>query len=231
MNVELKPVDPQDLRPIRDIVFESIRHAIFDGKLKKGDHLVESAVAEKMKVSRTPVREALRQLESEGLVVNVPRKGAVVQGISKEDAIEIYDLREVLEGLVARLACLNITDEDIDRLKYILQEMKTTIENNHDDKLVSFDKEYNMLHMEYNSIILNSSKSQRLQTMMKNIYDYLTSLRSVSLYKKDRRLIALKEHREIVKAFEERNEDEAENLVRKHVKKAKEAFLNNAPKE
>lgn len=220
MDAELKPVKIDDLRPIREIVFMELKKAIFDGRIKEGEHLVENMIAEKMNVSRTPVREALRQLEAEGLVINIPRRGAIVKGITMKDAEEIYDLREVLEGLMVRLACQNRTEEDISRLNQILVLMEKAVQ----------EKKYNKyleLHKDYNDIILSSSKNKKLQLMMENIYEYLTSLRSVSLYSQDRRVLAIEEHRQIVNAIDKRNEAEAEKLARSHVKKAKKSFFDN----
>ncbi|NSJ93157.1 GntR family transcriptional regulator, partial [Coprococcus sp. MSK.21.13] len=90
-----KKIDANDPRPAREIILEELRSAIFDKKLKEGDRLVENNIAKSMGVSRTPVREALRQLEIEGLAINIARKGTLVKGISKEDIMEIYDIREV----------------------------------------------------------------------------------------------------------------------------------------
>lgn len=220
MDAELKPVRINDLRPIREIVFMELKKAIFDGRIKEGEHLVENTIAEKMNVSRTPVREALRQLEAEGLVVNIPRRGAIVKGITLQDAEEIYDLREVLEGLTTRLACKNRTEEDINRLNDILNLMAEAIKEEDYCKYLN-------LHKGYNDIILNSSSNKRLQSMMKNIYEHLASLRSVSLYNKDRRVLAIEEHRQIVNAIEKRDEVRAEKLAREHVKKAKKSFFDN----
>lgn len=220
MKVEFGAVEIYDLRPMREIAFQKLRKAIFDGQIKKGDHLVESVIAEKMNVSRTPVREALRQLEIEGLVLNVPRKGAIVQGITREDAVDIYDLREVLEGLMARTACQNITENDINRLKEIIKLMEASIQQEKYECLLE-------LHKEYNTIILNSSRNKRLQATMKNIYEYLISLRSISLYHESRKIVALEEHKQIVHALENRDEEAAEIATRTHIRKAKEAFLDN----
>lgn len=224
MDAELQPVRIDDLRPIREIVFIELKKAIFDGRIKEGEHLVENTIAEKMEVSRTPVREALRQLEAEGLVNNIPRKGAVVRGITLKDAAEIYDIREVLEGLVARQACRYRTGEDIAKLKDILVLMEETIENGDYNR-------YLELHKDYNNIILESSNSKRLQSMMEKIYEHLIFLRSVSLHTKDRRFLALEEHRQIVEAIEHRDEVKAEEITRRHIIKAKEAFFDNLKTE
>ena len=218
--IDLGNIEKHDLRPIRDIVFEKIRRAIFSGELKKEDRLVESTIAENLGVSRTPVREALRQLESEGLVENLPRRGAVVVGIALEDAVEIYDIREALEGLMARKTCENIEEESIQELREILKNMEASIDG--EDY-----KSYLALHERYNDILLTNSKNKRLITMLRNIHEYLSSLRSITLYTKDRRAVAYYEHVEIVDALERRNGDLVEILAKNHVSKAKKAFLDS----
>lgn len=218
MNIIFDKVENDDIRPIREIVLHEIRNAIFEGKLNQGDRLIENHIAERMGVSRTPVREALRQLEIEGLAVNVPRKGTLVKGISKEDAIEIYDIREVLEGLVSRLACLHITRLEIRRLNEIISIMEESIKN-------SNNSEYIKAHNEYNQILLNASKNKRLIERLETIYDYLKSLRRISLLTNERREEAIKEHKDIVKAIEIGDEELAEKVARLHVYNAKKAFI------
>lgn len=218
MNIIFDKVENDDIRPIREIVLHEIRNAIFEGKLNQGDRLIENHIAERMEVSRTPVREALRQLEIEGLAVNVPRKGTLVKGISKEDAIEIYDIREVLEGLVSRLACLHITRLEIRRLNEIISIMEESIKN-------SNNSEYIKAHNEYNQILLNASKNKRLIERLETIYDYLKSLRRISLMTNERREEAIKEHKDIVKAIEIGDEELAEKVARIHVYNAKKAFI------
>ncbi|KKY00660.1 GntR family transcriptional regulator [Paraclostridium benzoelyticum] len=218
MNIIFDKVENDDIRPIREIVLHEIRNAIFEGKLNQGDRLIENHIAERMGVSRTPVREALRQLEIEGLAVNVPRKGTLVKGISKEDAIEIYDIREVLEGLVSRLACLHITRLEIRRLNEIISIMEESIKN-------SNNSEYIKAHNEYNQILLNASKNKRLIERLETIYDYLKSLRRISLMTNERREEAIKEHKDIVKAIEIGDEELAEKVARIHVYNAKKAFI------
>ncbi len=197
--------------------------AIYEGKLKKEERLVESTIAENLGVSRTPVREALRQLESEGLVKNYPRRGAVVEGISVEDAMEIYDLREVLEGLMARKTCEKISDQEIHELKRILLKMKESIHGE------DFDH-YLALHKDYNQLLLTNCRNKRLISMISNIHDYLASLRNITLMTKDRREEAYHEHVEIVVALEKRDSERAEALARNHVIKAKKAFLDSVSK-
>ncbi|SCH52976.1 MULTISPECIES: GntR family transcriptional regulator [unclassified Romboutsia] len=220
METVFKKIDVTDLRPIREVVLDEIRSAIFENKIKPGDRLVENVIASSMGISRTPVREALRQLEIEGLAVNIPRRGTLVKGISKEDAMEIYDLREVLEGLAVRLACLNISRREINRLKEIIDIMKETMnEENYD--------EYMKAHTEYNDIIMSASKNKRLLSQIENIYEYLKSLRKVGLHAIEKRSDILEEHIKIVQAIDKGNEYLAEEEARKHVRNAKKRFIES----
>ncbi|QBD85779.1 GntR family transcriptional regulator [Clostridium tetani] len=215
-----KKIDANDTRPAREIILEELRAAIFDKKLEAGDRLIENNIAKSMGVSRTPVREALRQLEIEGLAINIARKGTLVKGISKEDIIEIYDIREVLEGLAVRGACLNISRKEILRLKEIIEIMSKCINKNDTDKYIKS-------HNEYNRIILNASKNKRLISKLEYIYEYLKSMRKVTLSNETRREKALLEHKNIVEAIEEGDEVLAERLAREHVVNAKNSFMSN----
>lgn len=214
MNLSFGKIKITDLRPIREIVFERLRKAIIDGSFKQGDRLIETVVAEDMGVSRTPVREAFRQLEIEGLAENLPRKGTVVKGISKKDVIEIYEIREMLEGLEVRLACSKISAKQIADLQDKIVKMEKCINNRN-------TAEYWRLHGEFNDIILYASANQRLIDQMRQIYEYLARLRSSTLVMDNRRYQALDEHKAIIKAFRKKDERLAEKVGRAHVVNAK----------
>ena len=108
----LTKLNLDEYKPLRDVVFENLRGAIVEGRLKPGERLMEVQLAEQLGVSRTPVREAIRKLELEGLVVMLPRKGAYVANMSLKDLIDVLEIRASLEGLAASLAAERITDED-----------------------------------------------------------------------------------------------------------------------
>ncbi|HEY8804081.1 MAG TPA: GntR family transcriptional regulator [Clostridium sp.] len=215
MNPLFKKIETTDLRPIRDIVFERLRMAIIGGDLEQGERLVETSIAENMGVSRTPVREAFRQLEVEGLAENIPRRGTIVKGISKKDVIEIYEIREMLEGLEFRLACPNITPLQIIELKDTISRMEKCIVNNDMTK-------YWGLHEEFHSIILYTCGNSRLISQMKQIYEYLSRLRHFTLVMNKRTKKAMEEHKEIIEAFEKKDEVLAEKTGREHTLNAKE---------
>jgi DNA-binding GntR family transcriptional regulator len=219
MNHLFDKIEITDLRPIREIVLERLRMAIIGGGLEQGERLVETFIAENMGVSRTPVREAFRQLEVEGLAENIPRKGTVVKGMSKKDIIEIYEIREVLEGLEFRLACLNIATLQISELKEKISEMEQCIVDND-------ITQYWRLHGELDNIILYACKNSRLIDQMNQINEYLSRLRKVTQVMNKRRKKAMEEYKELIEAFEKRDEALAERIGRVHAVNAK-RFLSN----
>lgn len=103
--------------PLREVVFKTLRQSILTGELKPGERLMEIHLAEKLGVSRTPIREAIRKLELEGLVTMIPRRGAEVAKISEKNLKDVLEVRTCLDSLAVRLACQRITDEQIDDLK------------------------------------------------------------------------------------------------------------------
>ena len=112
---------------LREKVFLQLEEDIISGMYKAGEKLTESMLSQKLQVSRTPVREAIRQLELEGLVESIPNKAIIVTGVTREDIEDIYEIRIAIEGLAARRAAQNITEEELERLKEItdLQEFYT----------------------------------------------------------------------------------------------------------
>ena len=100
--------------PLRDVVFNTLRQAILRGELKPGERLMEIALSQRLGVSRTPVREAIRMLEQEGLVIMIPRKGAQVAEISEKDLKDVLEVRLGLEELAVRIACQRITEEELE---------------------------------------------------------------------------------------------------------------------
>ena len=103
--------------PLRDVVFQTLRQAILRGELKPGERLMEIHLAQKLGVSRTPVREAIRKLELEGLVLMIPRKGAIVAEITVQDLEDVLEVRMALEELAVKIACKRITEEQLEEIK------------------------------------------------------------------------------------------------------------------
>lgn len=218
MKDALDMFDSRKIKPMRDIIYESLRQAIFEGRFKTGERLVEHELAEKLNVSRTPVREALRKLEIEGLVEHIPRKGVVIKGFKKEDIIEIFTIRGVLEGLAVRYVANNITEAEIKQLEELVELMRKSNSKGDIDKLMNQCKEFN-------EIIIRASKMPRLIEMINTLQEYTEKTRRVTMASNNRRIDVLKEHEEIFKAIAERDPDRAEKLVKEHLEAAKQSYL------
>ncbi|MDD2553301.1 MAG: GntR family transcriptional regulator, partial [Desulfotomaculaceae bacterium] len=148
----LVPIKLDNYKPLRELVFDSLRKAIIIGKLKPGERLMEIQLAEEMGVSRTPVREAIRKLELEGFVVMVPRKGAYVAGVSVKDIADVFEVRSALEGLAASLASERITEEEMEDLEKVFHLITG------EEDLLTVVKKDN----EFHELIYKASRNQRL---------------------------------------------------------------------
>src|SRR5690606_19153041 len=138
----LQPIQLHSYKPLRELVFEAIREAIIEGTLEPGERLMEAQLAEDLGVSRTPVREAIRQLELAGLVVMIPRRGAYVADISLKDVADVFEIRGALEALAASLAADRATDEEIQQLQSLLVEIERSVEARDVDLLVELDTRF-----------------------------------------------------------------------------------------
>lgn len=217
----LSPLELTDLRPIRDLVYESLRSAIMQGHLEAGERLVESELAERLQVSRTPVREALRMLEKDGIAVSIPRRGTVVVGLKIEDAVEIYSILSVLEGLVARLAARHITADELQRLRQLKSKKPAPGDF----------AEYARIFAEFNAILNRASRSTRLVQLMDTYASQLSCLRYVSLDTPERQGAAWDEHLAIIEALEARDGLLAEQRAKQHVQHAMDACTARAKRK
>ncbi len=208
-----EPIVSTDIKSVRDLVYDRLRAAIMEGLLEPGERLIETEVALRFGVSRTPVREALRMLEKDGIVQTLPRRGAVVAGFTLETAIEIYTILSVLEGLVARLAATNITERELDELRRLTSQKPPSGQ---------FDT-YVTIFAELNEILNKASRSQRLKQIMDTFSRQLNCVRLVSLSNPVRQSQAWDEHLGIIEALEARDPELAEARARKHVEGAREA--------
>ncbi|NLI42288.1 MAG: GntR family transcriptional regulator [Synergistaceae bacterium] len=214
----IEPIQYNDFRPVRELVLERLREAILNRTLKPGDRIVEAELAQVFNVSRTPVREALRVLEAEGLLRRIPRKGLFVRGITREDVVEIYSIRIALESLAVSIAVERITPVEISRLAKLVDQMKKYTESKESDKLFS-------VCQEFNDILVRASRMPRLIKLVKVYMEYLEQFRAISMAKHERQVAALREHEEILRAVVNRNPQEAEMAVKRHLRGALEAFL------
>jgi DNA-binding GntR family transcriptional regulator len=214
----LDTFDPGSIKPIRDVIYDHLREAVFNGELKPGDRLVESELGDRMNVSRTPIREALRKLEMEGIVEYLPRKGVVVKGFSREDIIEIYSIRQALEVMATLTATERITPEELAILRTCLDNAERHMACG-DDEAVFKD------HQEFTDTLIASSKMPRLVQLIGTYREYLQRFRRITLGKKQRQADVLVEHRAILDAVAEKNLPAVERLVKAHLQTALDAYL------
>ena len=199
-----------DKYSLRGRVFHRIREDILSGKYSENEELKETTIGAEFGVSRTPVREALRQLELEGLVNIVPNKGAYVTGISAKDAQDIYVIRSYLEGLAARWACERISEEEIENLEEIVYLSEFHAKKKHYEQLVELDNKFH-------ESIYRASGSKILEHELTTFHHYLERIRKQSLRKEERAHQSNDEHTSILEAIRQRDGNLAEKLAHEHI--------------
>lgn len=204
--------------PLRDVVFKTLRQAILIGELRPGERLMEIHLAEKLGVSRTPIREAIRQLELEGLVTMAPRRGAQVAHMTKKGMSEVLEVRVALEELAVSLACERITDEEIEALKEACAAFEKAIESSDTRQITAAD-------VAFHDIILSAGKNIRLSQLVNNLSEQMYRYRFE--YIKDNTgwnsLIA--EHRMITDAIIKKDEKLSVQAIRVHIKNQENSIL------
>ncbi len=212
-----------DDRSLRIRVFNAIENAILDGEYKDGDSLNELRLSKELGVSRTPVREALMQLELEGLVRNVPNKGAVVIGVTEQDIHDIYEIRIRIEGLASRLCAENITEDELRALEQIVDLQEFYLMKNDTEQIWKLDGDFH-------KIIYDASRSRPLRFTLSNFHNYIKKARDISVQTEGRAEKTVAEHRAILDAIREHNGDIAEQLTARHISNAELNLFENGLK-
>ncbi len=202
-----------DKYSLRGRVFTKLREDILAGLYQENEELKENTIALELGVSRTPVREALRQLELEGLITMIPNKGAYVTGITSKDIHDIYMIRSYLEGLCARWACENITEAQIEALDEILYLSDFHARRSHYEQLVDLD---NKFHEQ----IYKASGSKILNHVLTDFHHYVERVRKLTLAVPERAAKSSQEHAAILDAIRKRDGDLAEALAHEHIVKS-----------
>ena len=220
MDTKLSPIKLDSYQPLREVVCETLRDAIRKGKLKPGERLMESQLAEDIGVSRTPVREAIRKLELEGYVIMMPRRGTYVANLSIRDVNEVFEIRTSLDSLASGLAAERITDEELERLQRLLVAIGGYIEENDMDKIVECDTEFH-------DLLYQASRNSRLVGIIFNLREQLTRFRSTSMAFPGRLKATLEEHRRIVEAIAQGDVAEARAAAEYHMEKSEQTLLES----
>ncbi len=194
-------------------VFQKIRDNILNGTYKEQDELRENTIGKQLGVSRTPVREALRQLELEGLVTIIPNKGAYVTGITPKDVKDIYIARSLLEGLCARWATEHITEEQLDELEEIvlLSEFHIKKEGHNNIEQIA------VLDGRFHAVMYEASDSRILSHVLMDFHKYVQMARKSSIVSEERARKSIREHKQILRAIKDQDADLAEQLANEHI--------------
>jgi len=219
----LKPIENIPQQQVRDKVYRSLRQAIVSGRLMPGERLVERKLAEQLSVSRTPVREAIRSLELEGMVYHVPRVGVLVAQIKDDEIHEVYRIRAVLEGLAARMAAERVVQHQLDRLTVLLKRMEELAGNNDLEDLEE-------VHQEFNDVLYSAAGSPRLYSMITSLVDHVSRMVRVGYTNPRRVAQAAREHRLILDALRMQDGELAERTAREHIESSRYAYFSERKK-
>ena len=196
--------------PLRDIVFQTLRNAIITGELQPGERLMETQLAERLGVSRTPIREAIRKLELEGLVIMVPRKGAQVAQFTEKDIQDVLEVRAALEALAAKLACKRMDDRSFLKLQLAIAEYSYAAKNKDLETMIEKD-------VEFHDIICNATQNDKLIQLFNNLKEQVNRYRITYLKNVEDSDTVEAEHLAILEALKNKQEDIASDLASKHI--------------
>ena len=216
----LTKINLDNYKPLRDVVFENLRTAILEGNLKAGQRLMEVQLAEQLGVSRTPIREAIRKLELEGLVVMLPRKGAYVANMSFKDLIDVLEIRSSLEGLAASLAAERLREEDIADLERVAKEFETSVREADIDNVLKKD-------VEFHEKIFLMANNKKLYQLITSLWEQVHRFRVTYVSNYDASLSLVDEHNRILEAIKSGDCELAKKYATEHIEIAEQFFMEN----
>jgi DNA-binding GntR family transcriptional regulator len=205
--MELK-VNMNEYLPLRDVVYNTLRQAILRGELKPGERLMEIQLANKLGVSRTPVREAIRKLELDGLVLMIPRKGAEVADISEKSLKDVLEVRKALEELAVQLTCEKISKAQIAELKQAAEEFKKILKSNDITQIAEAD-------VRFHDVIYMATDNQKLIQLLYNLREQMYRYRVEYLKRPGVYPQLIQEHEEIIRQIEKREKEKSDQMVEK----------------
>lgn len=196
--------------PLRDVVFKTLRQGILTGELKPGERLMEIHLANRLGVSRTPIREAIRKLELEGLVIMIPRRGAEVAQITEKNLQDVLEVRRELDAFAAKLACQRMNEEQMSQLKEAAEAFEKAIETKDATVIAKAD-------VAFHDIILKSTENDRLIQLVNNLAEQVYRYRFEYVKDKTSHNRLIEEHRNIYESIVNRDEAAAAMAVGAHV--------------
>ena len=209
----------EELTPIRDKVYLYLKEAIVQGIYKSGDRIIEREVADQLHVSRTPIREALFRLESQGFVKTLPRKGVVVSNLSPDEVVEIFMILSTIESLTMKLAAQKAEESHREQLTQIIKQIDEALAQE------EFHEDHWKFHFLINDVIFSAAKSPRLTQMLDGLSDYVRAFVQLGYELPGRMRKAMEEHRDLARSVRDGEAELAENFTRIHVENSKKAYL------
>ncbi len=200
----------EEYLPLRDVAFQKLRQAILRGELLPGQRLMEIQLAEQLGVSRTPVREAIRMLEQDGLAVMIPRRGAIVSRISGKNLRDVLEVRRALEELAVVLSCARMTEENYREMKEANQRFAALLDSDDVTAMAEADEAFH-------DMIYQASDNTRLLQLELQMREQMYRFRVEHLKEKTKREHLVEDHNRIIKALEERDVDKAREAIREHI--------------
>ena len=211
-------IEMNEYLPLRDVVFNTLRQAILRGELQPGERLMEIQLAQRLGVSRTPVREAIRKLELEGLVLMIPRRGAEVAEITRQDLEDVLEVRVALEELAVKDACEHITDEQLQDLKKAANEFKRSLEGT--DLVACAEAD-----IHFHEIIYAATNNKRLVQMLNNLREQMYRYRMENLKDKRTYRTLVEEHDAIRRALKKHDKEKAGAAINVHIENQRRSIL------
>jgi DNA-binding GntR family transcriptional regulator len=202
---------------LREHVYVSIKGAIIGGEFEPGRRLIEEKLAEDMKTSRTPVREAIQKLEKEGLIYRLPRGGFAVKGVTEEEVEEVFGLRGILEGYAGFLATARMDDAELRSLEEIIALEEACLQDMNVEEFIRLDGEFH-------DVVYKAAKNNRLYNLLHDLRDYIYRYRVIIMRYQRKPQLAVQDHKEMVASIRSRNAKQVEKLVRKHMTRGKEVI-------
>jgi len=213
-----------DSLPLRESVFLTLREAILKGYFKPGDRLMEVDLANELGVSRTPVREAIRKLELEGLVDMRPKRGAKVSSITLEDLNDVMEIRRHLEKLVVELSCVKATEEDVKEMEKCQQAFVEAVKSRDSTKIAEAD-------VAFHDVIYKSTYNKRLIQILNNLHEQMYRYRLEYIKDEMKRTTLVEEHNRLITAIKEHDIDNAKCIIIRHVDNQHDTIVKNMSKE
>ncbi|MCL2121817.1 MAG: GntR family transcriptional regulator [Clostridiales bacterium] len=211
-------IDFNGSKPLGEVVYVALREAIIKNQFKSGERLMETELADEMMVSRTPVREAVRKLQSEGYVIMLPRKGTYVTSLTIQDVNDVFEIRGALESMAAARAAERASSEEIAEIRQFIESEAILWDSTDLARTIRCD-------IQFHSMVYRASKNTKVENLINDLREQTQRLRSSTLSRPGQVRFALEEHRKILSAIEARDAKSARDASIAHVERSREVML------